>query len=396
MSAGDVKFIGWQGTNPSYQELEPSISYEPFRQIQNSSLSQRFASSNVEIAQYVRAKVTRTLILFSKDKDLFIGGLEYSNNTLNLTYIDSDGSIKTKNYGNGWEITTFDESPAAKGYTQIKLSYEKAIAKSLAFYGVDGLSVDCVDGVCRIRYKNNNLETIDSGTGVCTTGLQFFIERLTPSALSGDLFNEATIAELKASPYYRVQVICNDVISDVTEIVGSDLPQKSITSFLARQELVTTTFQREYVSYPAAVQGYQDFLTRELWDAEEIAQVVAGIKSSYPDTENVKTTVDIQQTPTVLYVPVRQPLIEDQTTDPTFTKTSASKLIATITRRAIVGRTTSYPSEINQNTLVVRWEKQGNIIRLVFGGSVYLVRGERVLIQPVVKTIREYDVTGLS
>jgi len=384
MSAGDVKFIGWQGTNPSFQELEPSISYEPFRQFQQTTAG----FGNLEIGQYVRAKVTRTLIVFSKDKDTFIGGLDYSNNTLNLTYVDSDGSIKTKSYGSGWEILSFDESPAAKGYTQIRLTYEKVIAKSLAFFGVDGLTVDCVDGVCRIRYKNNDIETIDSGTGICTTGLRFVIERLDDEILSVDDFDRTL---------YRVQVVCNDLISDVTEIIGRDLPTREILAFAGRQELETTTFEKEYPNYTLAVEGYENFLARELWTSEEIAQAIDGIKSSYLDTENVKTTVEIQQTPSALYVPVREPLLaEESFDDPFFVKSTGSRLTAKILRRAIISRTTTFPSKILPLTLFVRWQKEGNVVKLVFGGNAYSIRGDRAIIQPVVKTIREYDVTGLS
>jgi hypothetical protein len=287
MSAGDVKFIGWQGTNPSYQELEPSISYQPFREFTKSTFR---SNESIEIGQYVRAKVTRTVIVFSKDKDTFINGLEFLYNTLNLTYVDTNGSIGTKAYGSGWELTTIDESPIAKGYTQIRLSYEKVIAKSLAFFGVDGLSVDCVAGVCRIRYKNNNIETIDSGAGECTTGLQFIIESLTPPELSEDLFDPIVAAKLNDATFYRVQMVCNGVLADTVEIVGNDLPK------------------------------------------ETIEKVVLGI---------------------------------------TFTAT--------------------IPKAFAPNTLFVRWTKQGNIVRLVFGGT----SGFRTGFVSLSKTIREYDVTGL-
>jgi hypothetical protein len=389
MSAGDVKFIGWQGTNPSYQELEPSISYEPFRQFQNQTSS----FGNLEIGQYVRAKVTRTVIVFSKDKDTFINGLDFLYNTLNLTYVDSNGSIGTKAYGNGWELTTIDESPAARGYTQIRLSYEKAIAKSLAFFGVDGLSVDCLNGVCRIRYKGNNLETIDSGTGVCTTGLQLGIERLNPPSTSS-IIDETFIAELKAAPYYRVQVICNDVISDVTELVGSDLPIKNFIIFNERQNLEASTFSGTYPSYLTALLAANTFITAQTWTQQEVNQTIEGIKSSYPDSENIKTTVKLFQNPERIFTPTRPVLVEDNSGFVNPVLFGETKVQATITRYVEITRTASVPSELIPSTLYTRWQKLGNTISLVFGGFSNARPSDRT-INIIQKNIREYDVTGL-
>jgi hypothetical protein len=391
MSAGDVKFIGWQGTNPSYQELEPSISYEPFRQFQNQTSS----FGNLEIGQYVRAKVTRTVIVFSKDKDTFINGLDFLYNTLNLTYVDSNGSIGTKAYGNGWELTTIDESPAARGYTQIRLSYEKAIAKSLAFFGVDGLSVDCLNGVCRIRYKGNNLETIDSGTGVCTSGLQLGIERLNPPSTSS-VIDETFISELKAAPYYRVQVLCNDVISDVTELVGSDLPVKDVVIYSQRQNFEEPTFSNTYSSYFAASDAANAFIFAQTWTQQEVNQTIEGIKSSYPDSENIKTTVRLFQNPEIIFTPTR-PILTVTSDGSGFQSEqfiAETKVQVTIKRYVEITRTAKIPNELIPSTLYTRWQKLGNTISLVFGGFSNARPSDRTsnIIQ---KNIREYDVTGL-
>jgi hypothetical protein len=377
MSAGDVKFIGWTGTNPLYRELEPSISYEPFKAFQFPVAG---AAANFEIREYVRAKVTRTIILFSKDKDSFIAGLDFRNNALNLTYIDADGSIKTKTYGNGWDILTFDESPAAKGFTQIRLSYEKAIPKALAFFGVDGLSVDCLNGVCRIRYKNNNLETIDSGTGTCGSGLNFRIEKVTPEALSKDPYDETNRKELLESAFYRITVLCNDVIADTTELVGSDLPLKNISRTIEQRTLESSTISNEYPTYESAVAAYEIFENANLWTGQQIQNASNGIKASYPDTENIKYSVSIVQSPVASYTP---------------TILNRWKLTATISRIAIVTQRTTTPS-IPAQSPNVAWSKTGNTIRLSFTGASWVQTSYTPQNVFWKKTIREYDVTGIS
>jgi hypothetical protein len=387
MSAGNVKFIGWTGTNPSYQELEPSISYEPFRQFQRSTS----AVGNVEIGQYVRAKVTRTLIVFSKDKDTFIGGLGYSNNTLNLTYVDSDGSIKTKNYGNGWEILSLDESPAAKGFTKIRLTYEKAIAKSLAFSGVDGLSVDCVDGVCRIRYKNNNLETIDSGTGTCTTGLNFQIDRYSQAALPANITEDSRLESL-SSTVFSVSAFCNGVLFDTVEVTGGDLPLQPIEKTVETIRLPPSIFPAtRFPTYNAAKAAFDIFVDINKWDSEKTIGTEQPIIEQYPSTQNINYTITFSEKPNFTIYGIDTVLA------------NRFEAFGSIAREITVKQTTTLPAVVPLGSAQLSWSKTGNILALKLTGAAFvptrpIAVGKRVDYVPVrfwSKTIREYDVTGL-
>jgi hypothetical protein len=252
MSAGDVKFIGWMGTSPSYQERSPSITYEPFRETRavwatgsaviDESLAnffETFSGNSIAVAraQFVRAKLTRRLICFTKDKDAVIRTLGYENVALNLIYIDDNGAIASKSYGAGWSLLTIDDSPISTGFSQITATFEKAQNKGVAIPGVD-VQFDCTDGVCSIIYKGETVEEIDSGSTDCAGGYTFAYLNypLTPlepfrpdprfaNVVPGYIASEVNDpASYQSEVYFRAWIACGETVAELVELTGADVP----------------------------------------------------------------------------------------------------------------------------------------------------------------------------
>jgi len=380
MSAGDVKFIGWTGGTPNYKELSPTVSHQPVR----TPPRRIFGSENTVVDVYVLSRVTRRLLCFTKDKDDIIAAIPDQGNVLSLTYIDDDGTVQTKSYGGGWAVLTIDDSPAATGFSNLNITYSKAQPRAVVFPGVDGLSIDCASGVCRIRYNENTIESIDSGTGVCGDGLSFNIENI---PLATNAANEDDIAEINSAVAFRVSVLCNGIISDKTEITGGDLPRRNVPTRQQSETLEPSTFTATYATLGLAQIGYNDFRIRETWSAQEVAAAIEGLRLKYPDTANITHTITIKQTASASYRFDKADVTETGGTR----VTTGTNVTGTITRVATIIRVASIP--VSAYATNVLWSKSGNTLTLSLSVRYAVGNGSLATLS---KTIRQYDVTGLT
>lgn len=346
MSAGDVKFVGWTGTDPLYRELEPTFTYQPASTGFALSGLARLSSVNTED---ILVKLTRRFICFAKDKDKLIGSIGFSNVSNTVIYIDTDGSVKTKNVGVGWQLQTIDEAVIAKGYVQIAVSYVKTENKAIAFL-LAGIRITCENGVCKIQYAGTaiakDLETIDSGTGVCTTGLKIDVVNYRPSPLTpyqpnpkyanirpGYIQNKVDNPEQYQDIIYSEAVItCNDVEVDRVQVFGRELEQRQYKHL-------------EKVDVDSSLSN---------------EEILAEFRAAFVDDEYTNYAFRVLQS--VTYTP------------------PGSR--PTLTKQVEITRTYKLPVNVAP---FVRWERENNLINLTLSGT-----GCPKII------MRQYDVTGLD
>ena len=191
MAAGDAMFVGWKGS-PLTKELTPRLAVVPV-----------FGASGV-VVERVRRQLTRNILCLDKDKEAVIQGLQTSA-VLSLPVVAADGSETTTAFGGGWKLTSLSDAKAAVGIAQLSVTYEKLVDAMFAIDLPAGVSITCVDGKCRILYNAVLLEELDSGTGICTSGLSI---ESSPDR-SSDVFDA-----LNRGGSIEYQFLCNGVPFD--------------------------------------------------------------------------------------------------------------------------------------------------------------------------------------
>jgi hypothetical protein len=430
MSAGDVKFIGWTGTNPHYQELPPDISYEPLTGRRNFFAKPEdplLGIPRVDTENYLIKRITRRLVCFEKDKNQVIGLLKFSNAQFSLPFVNASGQQENVDMGGGWRLLNIADARYRVGYSIITATYTKVAFAGFEFGVPPDYKVTCENGVASIMYKNTVLEEIDSGTGVCgipldvvidTKATQIIVPRrrernpewqpgrtdVPPSfeildepiykifipgegvveSDDADVINNATFAE--------IYLTSNGVVVDKTVVLGKDLPSR-----LTEVTTKTSYFDESDITYtsPSVLPGLEmrteyanGIAETEIWLAErrisqaKIDEIKAEYATQYPDTEFTSYRFDVVQRESISAVwnrwrvtspgtvaaqpPSRLPIIFTATSNVTVNIIATKKLPAT-----------TFPAFINWNVTES-------------DGKTTLKLGNNTL------TLREYDVTGLT
>jgi hypothetical protein len=360
MSAGDVKFIGWTGTTPRYQELPASISYEPITESVPGEIPER--------VNFVWKKITRRLICHDRDKQAVLQGLQFVDDALTTVSIDANGASQTVNLGGGWGLYVIADSPYATGMSVITASYRKKAATAFDFGLPTGLTIECAGNATQIKYLSHVLESIDAGTGACGA-LGYKIEILWP--VSG-VISIADPQAVNDNPIARFDLTCGDVVVDSYNLLGKDYTPRHTYDGTA----VDVTF-REYEEFnwgPLGIEAGEAWITdRRISDAQKAANV-ASVLANYPDTEYITYRAEYVERAS-LYT--RKALAQINLGRP------AWYAIANFWGYVALRGSWNIPKfwEFNAGkNLDVRWTKSGNIIRLMWGTTV----------------IRQYDVTGLT
>ena len=158
--AGELIVKGWIGTSTTYKEVKtPQISYEP-----------QEIRGGLDVVMTKR--LHRELTCFSKHVDTILKTLDTFNATIAVNIIDDvSGTLVSKSYGGGWNLTLIDTDEAKRPFSKIMLRYEKTVPVAFEFNLPTDLDITCIGGICTISYDGTILETIDSEKGVTTSGL---------------------------------------------------------------------------------------------------------------------------------------------------------------------------------------------------------------------------------
>jgi hypothetical protein len=355
MSAGDVLFIGWTGGSPNYKEIEPQIQIEP-----SATLG------------FINKRVTINRICFDKDKAAVIGNLPSGIAALSSVYIDTDGSVKTQALGGGYTLLSVSDASIAKGFSRVSAQYSKTALGIFEIGLPDGLSVECINGACRIKYLTHTLEEIDSGTGTCTSGLSLEPEnkvmiRQTPpigpyrtfSGGIGSLYVDPGFEFLiSENNFYTFNFKCNGVLFETISATLAESNYGNLKSAVA--------------SRLVPVVGVQ---TKEQHDAYVLS---TDYEARTAELQNGQSELQIKQIGKIVFF---RP-----------SRVSYTYGVATINGEQVALQ--QFYDEIvyqydyvdlnqyvlNPSLLFPKWEKTNNTIKLLIDG----------------KPIREYDITGLS
>ena len=214
--AGELIVKGWIGTSTTYKEVKtPQISYEP-----------QEIRGGLDVVMTKR--LHRELTCFSKHVDTILKTLDTFNATIAVNIIDDvSGTLVSKSYGGGWNLTLIDTDEAKRPFSKIMLRYEKTVPVAFEFNLPTDLDITCIGGICTISYDGTILETINSEKGVTTSGLTIQVtggmtekklnmfsgrsEQLDPdsTALTSTYSNQWTIT------YYEIDVVLSLLVDGV-------------------------------------------------------------------------------------------------------------------------------------------------------------------------------------
>jgi hypothetical protein len=432
MSAGDVKFIGWTGTNPHYQELPPEISYEPLTGRRNFFAKPEdplLGIPRIDTENYLIKRITRRLVCFEKDKNQVIGLLKFNNAQFSLPFVNASGQQENVDMGGGWQLLNIADARYRVGYSIITATYTKVAFAGFEFGLPPDYKVACENGVARIMYKNTVLEEIDSGTGVCGIPLDVIIntkatvgrtEIRTPIpfyesslryvigiagyrttyekywVIDGVQTNNADI--VNNALFSEIYLVSNGVVVDKTEIYGKELSSEIIES--SKSEILDEV-DFEYISpevtnrpgfiqmrqeYPLGILQTNDFFAEQTLTQQRIQEIKDVYAQEYPNTEFATYEFDVKQEQSLsvtwlsnkVYAPGYTIQSGYGTAIPSAPIIFKAKSFVTVT----IKESKRMPSTTFAPSISWSITEQNNktILRLGGGGI----------------TIREYDVTGLS
>jgi len=357
MSAGDVKFIGWTGTTPRYQELPASISYEPITFVAPDELP--------ESVNFIRKKITRRLICYDRDKSAVLQGLQFVDDALTTVSIDANGASQTVNLGGGWKLLAIADSPYATGMSVITVSYTKHAPVAFNFGLPVGLAIDCDAGKISIKYLTHTLEQIDTGSSVCVD-LDFRVTGLMQPPGAGRIDWMAYVTQ----PIARFDLLAGNVVVDSYVMTGDQYAQRSFNITLVSENI---TIINEMNAGVTTLSGLSE-AAADAWIAS--LRATDAQKQIAVDSALAGYTDDAIVTHTAKYA--------ESVTKRVFWSGGNNYSWAASFRADVevrgTGTVPDYSAYHRGLGLDAAWTKSGNIIRLVWGGL----------------TIREYDVTGLT
>ena len=163
MSAGDVKFVGWVGSNPKYYDLPASITFAP-----------------TDIVGVVKKTIQINRVCFAKDAPIVIQQLPLGDASFSTSVLGTNGEVVNQAVGGGYVFKGSTWAPYNRGFALISAQYEKTVSTTFEIGLPQGLGVYCEAGVCSLKYNDVVLEEFDSGTGQCTSGLDLEIFKFGP------------------------------------------------------------------------------------------------------------------------------------------------------------------------------------------------------------------------
>jgi hypothetical protein len=365
MSAGDVKFIGWTGTNPPYQELPPQIQIEPAPSQGN-----------------IQKRVTINRVCFDKNKAAVIGNLPVDGAFITSKFVNQSGSIENAALGGGYRLLNVTDTQISKGFSRISATYTKTNAAAFDVGLPEGLSIVCENGVGKIKYLNTVLEEYDSGMGECVEGLEIIKTK-------DIIFPPITNPQLSSGPIYAVRT--DDQKTDPVD-------QKAVQGgyFFCQQDEIALEYQIKIngiVAETIPVKFSELGAGSTNNSVDYFRNVLAeGVQFDFDLTVNLSNAEVDQIANTLFQNPdVRQVIDQDALTQKsevigvgwnTFRYPFSPALFKNTYYRIFSNMRFRWTdcTNINRNQVYARWNKTENIIKLLIGQN----------------TVKEYDITGLT